>query len=89
MDNPPPRLYVLDENAEHCKNMSESEKELESTRTSSEGTNPNAAPPAALLEPEEHDEEVLMSEHIRKEQLLTRIKDETTIVRSIFAEFDG
>ena len=55
MDIPPPKLYVLDENAAHCTAALEFEKELDKKSTAREGTRANTAPPAALLAPEAHD----------------------------------
>jgi hypothetical protein len=55
MDTPPPRLYVLDENAEHRTAAVEFKKEFENKSTVTEGTRANTAPPAALLAPEAHD----------------------------------
>ena len=69
MDIPPPKLYVLDENAEHCTAVLEFEKELEKIYTAREGTRANTAPPAALLEPEAHDADEVVDLHAEKEQL--------------------
>ena len=55
MDIPPPRLYVLDEKAEHCTEALEFVKKTEKKSTVSEGTRANTVPPAALLAPEAHD----------------------------------
>ena len=79
MDTPPPKLYVLDENAAHCTAVLEFEKELENNSTAREGTRANTAPPAALLAPEAHDEDEVVDFDSKKEQLLTRKTDETPI----------
>ena len=72
MDKPPPRLYVLDENAAHCTVALELEKELENKSTTSEGTKKNTAPPAALLAPEAHVSEEVVDVQFQKEQLFKR-----------------
>jgi hypothetical protein len=69
MDIPPPKLYVLDENAAHCTEALEFEKELEKIYTAREGTRANTAPPAALLAPEAHDTDEVVDLHAEKEQL--------------------
>ena len=69
MDIPPPKLYVLDENAAHCTAALEFEKELEKIYTAREGTRANTAPPAALLAPEAHDADEVVDLHAEKEQL--------------------
>ena len=60
MDIPPPKLYVLDENAAHCTAVLEFEKELENNSTAREGTRANTAPPAALLAPEAQDSDEIV-----------------------------
>ena len=89
MDIPPPRLYVLDENAAHCTAVLESEKELENKSTAREGTRANTAPPAALLAPEAHDEDEVVELDSKKEQLLTRKTDETPIAWTKLPLLDG
>ena len=79
MDIPPPKLYVLDENAAHCTAALEFEKELEKKSTTREGTRANTAPPAALLAPEAHDADEVLDIHSKKEQFLTRKTDETPL----------
>ena len=79
MDTPPPKLYVLDENAAHCTAVLEFEKELEKKSTEREGTRANTAPPAALLAPEAHDADAVLEFDSKKEQLLTRKTDDTPI----------
>ena len=77
MDIPPPKLYVLDENAAHCTAVLEFEKELEKKSTEREGTRANTAPPAALLAPEAHDTDEVVEFDSEKEPLSTRKTDET------------
>ncbi len=89
MDTPPPKLYVLDEYAEHCTAVLESEKELENNSTAREGTRANTAPPAALLAPEAHDEDEVVDFDSKKEQLLTRKTDETPIAGTKLPLLDG
>jgi hypothetical protein len=71
MHKPPPRPYVLDENAAHCTTALELEMELEKKSTTREGTNKNTAPPAALLEPEAHIKEEDVDVQLHREQLFT------------------
>jgi hypothetical protein len=89
MDTPPPKLYVLDENAAHCTAVLEFEKELENNSTAREGTRANTAPPAALLAPEAHDEDEVVELDSKKEQLLTRKTDETPIAGTKLPPLDG
>ena len=89
MDTPPPKLYVLDENAAHCTAVLEFEKELENNSTAREGTRANTAPPAALLAPEAHDEDEVVDFDSKKEQLLTRKTDETPIAWTKLLLLDG
>ena len=89
MDTPPPKLYVLDENAAHCTAVLEFEKELENNSTAREGTRANTAPPAALLAPEAHDEDEVVELDSEKEQLLTRKTDETPIAWTKLLLLDG
>ena len=89
MDTPPPKLYVLDENAAHCTAVLEFEKELENNSTAREGTRANTAPPAALLAPEAHDEDEVVDFDSKKEQLLTRKTDETPIAWTKLSLLDG
>jgi hypothetical protein len=77
MDIPPPKLYVLDENAAHCTAVLEFEKELEKNSTEREGTRANTAPPAALLAPGAHDTDKVVEFDSEKEPLSTRKTDET------------
>ena len=69
MDIPPPRLYVLDEKAEHCTKAVEFVKEFETKSAVREGTIANTAPPAALLAPVAHDPDEVVEFDWEKEQL--------------------
>ncbi len=69
MDIPPPKQYVLDDNAAHCTAIVEFVKELEKKSTAKEGTRANTAPPAALLAPEAHDVDEVVDFDWKKEQL--------------------
>ena len=89
MDIPPPKLYVLDEYAEHRTAVLESEKELDNNSTAREGTRANTAPPAALLAPEAHDEDEVVEFDSKKEQLLTHKTDETLIAWTKLPLLDG
>jgi hypothetical protein len=55
MDIPPPRLYVLDDEAAHVVVAVAVAKVLENNSTAREGTRANTAPPAALLTLEAQD----------------------------------
>ncbi len=89
MDIPPPKLYVLDENAAHRTALLEFEKELENNSKAREGTRANTAPPAALLAPEAHDKDEVVEFDSKKEQLLTRKTDETPIAGTKLPLLDG
>jgi len=54
---PPPRLYVLSEEAAHVTTAEQFANEFETVSTATEGTDKNTAPPAALLVSEAHDAE--------------------------------
>ncbi len=89
MDKPPPRLYVLDENAAHCTTAVEFETKPELKSTSREGTRKNTAPPAALLAPGEQDSEEVIDALFDKKQLLTYNLDETPVAGTKSEEFNG
>jgi hypothetical protein len=55
MDIPPPRLYVLDDEAAQVVVAAAYARVLEKNSTAREGTRANTAPPAALLAPAAHD----------------------------------
>jgi hypothetical protein len=55
MDIPPPRLYVLDDEAAQVVVTVAFAKMLEKNSTAMKGTRANTAPPAALLAPAAHD----------------------------------
>ena len=69
MDIPPPKLYVLDEEAPQVVVAVAFEKKLAIKSTAREGTRANTAPPAALLAPEAHDADEVVDLHAEKEQL--------------------
>ena len=76
---PPPRLYVVNEEAPQLVVTVAFEKRLVTKLTASEGTRANTAPPAALLAPEAHDADEVVDFDSEKEQLSTRKTDETPI----------
>ena len=69
MDNPPPKLYVLNEEAPQVVVAVAFEKRLAIKSTAREGTRANTAPPAALLAPEAHDADEVVDFDSKKEQL--------------------
>jgi hypothetical protein len=69
MDNPPPRLYVLDEEAAQLVEALEFAKALAIRPTAREGARANTAPPAALLAPEAHDPDEVAEFDCINEQL--------------------
>jgi len=66
---PPPRLYVLNEEAPQVVSTVAFEKALAKKSTSREGTRANTAPPAALLAPEAHDPDEVVEFDWKNEQL--------------------
>ena len=72
MDNPPPKLYVLEENAAQCTTVCELEIKLDTKSTTRKGTAKKKAPPAALLEPEAQVVAEVIDEQLKRKQLLTR-----------------
>ena len=89
MDIPPPRLYVVNEEAPQVVVTVAFEKRLAIKTTAREGTRANTAPPAALLAPEAHDADEVVEKHSEKEQLFTCKTDETAITSTKLELFDG
>ena len=69
MDIPPPKLYVLNEEAPQVVVAVAFEKTLAIQWTERRGTRANTAPPAALLAPEAHDADEVVDFDSKKEQL--------------------
>ena len=82
MDNPPPTLYVLDEEAAQLVEADEFAKTLAIKTTAREGARANTAPPAALLAPDAHDVDAVDEVDCKKEQLRTRRTDETPVAEA-------
>lgn len=89
MDIPPPRLYVLDDEAPQAVLAVAFEKRFAIESTEREGTKANTAPPAALLVPEAHDEDEVAEFDCKKEQFLIRKVDETPIAWAKLLLLDG
>ena len=62
---------------------------FETTSTSTEDTEQNIAPPAALLAPEAHDAEEETELQLLNSQLKTRMLDETPIASEKLETFNG
>ena len=86
---PPPRLYVLNEEAPQVVSTVAFKKRLAKQKTLREGTRANTAPPAALLAPEAQDSDEVVEFDSKKEQLLTRKTDETPIAWTKLPPLDG
>ena len=79
MDTPPPTLNVLDEDAAQVEIVLEFENESNDSETSTEGTNKNKAPPAALLLLGAHDtEEVIALQLLNVLFTTSKLEDSTT-----------
>ena len=89
MDKPPPTLYVLDPDDAHVTETEEFEMRLPTKSTAREGNKKNTAPPAALLAPEAHVSEEVVTELFNNMQLLTRMLDETPVAGTKLETFNG
>ena len=80
---------MLDEEVAQFATAEAFEKLFEKMSTSTEGTEQNTAPPAALLAPEAHDAEEVMALQWLKVQLTTCTLDERPIASDELETFKG